>query len=125
MKQTKEEVIEAIQTTHVELEEDREWLWVTTDVGPVHQVKGGCKCPECLARAEKREVLKLAGFRFSYQPHLLKSGKSARWGNSCLAPTRFKKGKGKSNGQPVGQNQTNGNESPQVDEDAAAFFEQV
>ena len=122
------QVLEELETTHngfvAELEKD--WLWITEpDLAPVHQVKGGCQCEECKERAVKREELKAIGFRFAFRAHVLPSGAESRWGHSCLRPTRFKKGKGKSNGQPVGQNQINGNESPQVDEDAAAFFEQV
>ena len=87
-------VLEELECSHtdIKVEAEKDWLWVIEpDLAPAHQVKGGCKCEECVARAAKREVLKGIGFRFAFQPHNLPSGKTSRWGHSCTRPTRFKK----------------------------------
>jgi hypothetical protein len=78
------------------VEDDKEWLWITApDLGPVHQIKGGCRCETCSARAVAREIVKAMGFAFSFKPHPLASGRTSRWGHSCAAPTPFRRnGKG-------------------------------
>ena len=91
-----EEVLEAIKTTHIQVESDRSWLWVVSpETAPVHQIKGGCKCEACLERAAIREQLKEIGFRFAFQEHPLPSGKSSRWGHNCGHSIRYRKSKHK------------------------------
>ncbi len=124
------QVLEELQVSHsdIQCEVEKDWLWITTELGPVHPVKGGCPCDECKARAEKREVVKTIGFRFAFQPHPLPSGKVSRWGHSCLRPTRFKGGKGKGKGKQGNNGNRGGNDEPREIEDdpvideAAAFF---
>lgn len=71
-------------------EQDGQWVWLLEpDLAPLHQIKGGCACDECKARAGKRETVKSIGFLFSFKPHPLKSGKTSRWGHSAMAPRAF------------------------------------
>jgi len=89
-----EEVIEALKTTHVNVEQDRSWLWVTSpETAPVHKIKGGCKCEECQQRAQLRETLKSIGFKFAFREHPLPSGKFSRWGHNCGKAISFRKRK--------------------------------
>jgi hypothetical protein len=98
---SQEEVLEAIKTTHIEVEMDRSWCWVVSpETAPVHQIKGGCKCEACQERAAIRERLKEIGFRFAFQPHILKSGATSRWGHNCGHATRYRKNKGGSDKAP-------------------------
>ena len=83
-----EEVIEKVEELELEYEMDRAWVWITTDLAPMHKK---CECVECVARKAMREQIKAIGFRFAMAPHTLPSGQTSRWGHSCLSPTRNKR----------------------------------
>jgi hypothetical protein len=111
----------------IKVEAEKDWLWVVEpELAPLHQVKGGCPCEECKARAAKRETLKLIGFRFAFADHNLASGKKSRWSHSCLRPTRFGKHNKNRNGASASEAPHRA-EEPEVDQEwlneASAAFQ--
>jgi hypothetical protein len=121
----KSEVLAALKEKLPEavVEDDKDWLWIVEPpLGPIHNVKGGCTCPECKTRAEKRAIVKSINFIFGFKDHVLPSGKVSRWGCSCMAPRPFHhtKSKPKTGSKPI---------VPAIEQDedkelaeAAAFF---
>ena len=96
----------------LEYEADRAWLWVTSDLGPLH--KGKCTCPDCSQRAEMRKAIGTKGVGFSFAPngHECPSGAVAYWGHRCEHPTRFKRrSKGRSEHEPANGGTTETSES--------------
>lgn len=87
------EVLEWLHTNQpqVEVEVEKDWLWVTTELAPLHKK---CECVECANRKNIRESIKTIGFRFAFNGHPLASGKVSRWAHSCDHPVRFKKKSG-------------------------------
>jgi hypothetical protein len=72
----------------LEWEADRDWIWITTDLAPVHRK---CECGECTRRAEIRKDISEIGFIFAPAGHELESGEVGYWSHSCETPTRFKR----------------------------------
>lgn len=60
----------------VEAEQDRHWVWVSTNLKDQPAV---------------RESLKAQGFRFARNGHTLPSGKMGTWGHHCDAPTPYRR----------------------------------
>lgn len=79
------------QFPDLEYEADRDWLWVTSDLGPLH--KGKCQCEECVTRSAIRQAIGRQGIGFSYAPngHECPSGIMGFWAHRCEHPTRFKR----------------------------------
>ena len=114
-----EQVLETLATLHTDIkcEADRQWLWIVEpDLAPLHKK---CNCEECKARAEKREAMKAIGFRFAFKPHLLPSGKTARWGHCCSKPLPFRKRKQTASGDAPHRAEAEDDLS-----EAEAFFKQ-
>ena len=92
--QTREEVIdwlvkfEVANGLSLNPESDRNWIWLVFDLAPLHKK---CDCKECSGRAEIREEIKAAGFRFCLAGHALPSGNTSKWAHNCGFPTRFKR----------------------------------
>lgn len=81
---------------NLEYEADRSWLWVVSDLAPLHRK---CDCAECARRAQIRKDIGPRGIGFSYAPngHQCPSGAVSRWGHRCDRPTRFlRRAKGRS-----------------------------
>lgn len=77
----------------LEYEVDRAWVWITTDLSPLHKK---CECAECAERKSVRDSIKgkEIGFIFARDDHPLPSGKTARWAHHTDKPMRFtRKGK--------------------------------
>lgn len=84
------EVLDLItsKTLPIQTEAERDWLWIVTEIGPLHKK---CECAECTRRKGIRESVKEIGFRFAMGGHPLKSGVVSYWGHSCDHPVRFKR----------------------------------
>ncbi len=86
----------------LEWEVERAWVWIVTDLAPLHKK---CACAECAERAAVRKSLMdfdgvHVGFIFARGDHELPSGKTSRWAHHAEKPIRFTKGsKGKSEGE--------------------------
>ena len=76
----------------LEVEVEKDWFWVVTDLAPLHKK---CECAPCLEHKAVRDSIKGIGFRFAFGPHPLASGKTSRWSHSCNHPTHHFKRKGK------------------------------
>lgn len=89
-----EEIIAILEERHPQLEWEceRAWIWVTSDIGPAHRVRG-CACAECQKRAAIRKALgkEGLGFRFAKSGHVCPSGAVAYWGHSCTHPVPFRR----------------------------------
>jgi hypothetical protein len=78
----------ASKTLPIQTEVERDWLWITTEIGPLHRK---CDCAECARRKGIRESIKEIGFRFAMGGHPLKSGVVSYWAHACDHPVRFKR----------------------------------
>lgn len=83
----------------LEWEADRAWVWITTDLAPLH--KGKCACLDCTARAitRKRLFKDGLGFIFAKNGHQCPSGAISFAGHHCSSPRPFRRRKGKT--EPV------------------------
>jgi len=94
-------LIEQLDTLdpNLEWETDRHWIWVTTNLAPIHA--GKCACQDCTAQAEKRKALLGLGFIYARKGHTCPSGAVAYWGNHCERPTKFRRRSGEKKEQPA------------------------
>ena len=96
----------------IQTEAQRDWLWLTTEVGPLHKK---CDCAECAERKRIREAIKEIGFKFAFHGHPLPSGVISYWGHSCDHPVRFKR-RGKTPGPDDGPDGEKPSQTPSDDE---------
>lgn len=85
----------------LEWEVDRDWVWLTSDLGPLHRNK--CVCEICAERTRIRTAIGKNGLGFSFAPrgHAMESGATGMWAHRCTHPTKFKRrSKGRSESAP-------------------------
>lgn len=94
-------------------ESERNWIWITSELGPLHKK---CQCEEC----EKRKAVRSAlvefdgvrgGFIFASGGHACPSGAVGHWAHHCEHPIKFKR-------RDKGGSEADGNTKPPVDDDA-------
>src|SRR5215831_4011173 len=91
----------------LEYEADRAWIWITSEIGPIHRSK--CTCSQCAERAGIRKAIGREGIGFCFAPngHTCPSGATSYWGHRCDRPTRFKRrSKRKSEFEPETKSET-------------------
>lgn len=71
-------------------EQEREWVWLSTDLRGDHN-------------KATREELKEYGFRFAKKGHPLPSGREGRWAHACLKPIPFKRKGGAGGPEKTGE----------------------
>ncbi len=85
----KEEVIAWLEGLDlVTWEEDRNWVWITSDLAPLHKK---CTCADCMERATIRKQIHDYGFIFASRGHACPSGTVSYWSHHCSSPIRFKR----------------------------------
>ncbi len=83
-----DEVIAALGSTGLQYEVERDWVWITTDLAPLHYK---CSCAPCESRKEQRGYIRAIGFIYKDGDHPLPSGATARWAHHCEKPIRFRR----------------------------------
>ena len=113
-----DDIIAVLEENHPQLEweADRCWVWITSDIGPVHKVRG-CTCAKCVERAAIRKALGKDGLGFIYakRGHVCPSGLTSYWGHHSTHPIPFFKRKSRSGG-------VSGSASPVADEELLAML---
>jgi hypothetical protein len=98
-----DELIDQLETNYPELEweVERSWVWLLTDLAPLH--KGKCQCEECARRAALRLAIGRQGLGFSYAPrgHQCPSGAISYWGHRAEHPTKFRHHKKTKGSEPA------------------------
>ena len=87
-----DDILSVLDEQHPDLEweADRCWIWITSEIGPVHRVKG-CTCSQCQERAAIRKALGRDGLGFIYakRGHTCPSGAVSYWGHHSTHPIPF------------------------------------
>jgi len=107
-----EEVIAALKRDwpQVQWERDKNWIWIVSDLKPLHPK--GCTCPPCAERAAIRKAIGREGLGFIFGPrgHKCPSGAVGFFGHHCESPTKFrrrdKNGKSGESHNPAGTTDT-------------------
>jgi hypothetical protein len=108
-----DEVLAALERDwpQVEWEVDRSWVWVVSDLKPLHPK--GCACATCVERAAIRKAIGREGLGFIFAPrgHVCPSGAVGYFGHHCERPIRFrrrdKEGKQRGGQPPLGNRTEN------------------
>jgi hypothetical protein len=88
-----DEVLAALERDwpQVEWEVDRMWVWVVSDLKPLHPK--GCTCAPCTERAAIRKAIGREGLGFIFAPrgHVCPSGAVGHFGHHCERPIKFRR----------------------------------
>ena len=98
-----DEVLAALERDwpQVEWELDRNWVWIVSDLKPLHPK--GCTCAPCAERAAIRKAIGKDGLGFIFGPrgHTCPSGAVGYFGHHCECPIKFRRrGKDGRNNEP-------------------------